>query len=234
MKTLVIIPTYCERENLESIVTGVISRHSADVSVLVVDDGSPDGTGELADKLARKHSGRMEVMHRRAKSGLGSAYLAGFRRGIERGFDAVCEMDADGSHDPAALASLIDAVRRGADVAVGSRRVAGGRVLGWGLHRRLMSGGAMALSRAALGLKTRDVTSGFRCYRAAAIRNLLQLHIKSDGYAFQEETIFYCERLGFRVAEVPIVFRDRKRGKSKLAWRDVSEFFRTVRRLRKI
>lgn len=232
MKTLVVIPTYNERENVGRVVPEVVRTDGT--AVLVVDDASPDGTGALADALATAHPGRVFVLHRSGKLGLGSAYLDGFRFGIERGFDAVCEMDADGSHDPAALPSLLAAASAGADVVIGSRRVAGGKVVGWGPHRHLMSWGAMAFSRLALGLATRDVTSGYRCYRRPAVEALLSLGIASDGYAFQEETVYHCERLGFRVEEVPIRFRDRERGQSKLSPKEVWPFFKTVLRLRAI
>jgi dolichol-phosphate mannosyltransferase len=233
MRTLVIIPTYNERENLRSAVAGVLAAR-ADLSILVIDDGSPDGTGALADELAAESPERVSVLHRAGKQGLGSAYLAGFRASVDRGFDAVCEMDADGSHDPAALPLLVDAVERGADLSIGSRRVAGGRVEGWGPHRHFMSGGAMMLSRVALGLKTKDVTSGFRCYRRSVAQALLELPIASGGYAFQEETVFYAERLGFKVVEVPIVFRDRLKGTSKLTWREVAQFFSIIGKLRRV
>ncbi|MEY4744387.1 MAG: hypothetical protein RL272_332, partial [Candidatus Parcubacteria bacterium] len=197
MKTMVIIPTYNERENLEAAVLGVLASGGDAVNVLVVDDASPDGTGALADSLARGRPGRIHVLHRAGKLGLGTAYLEGFRFGLGRGYDAVCEMDADGSHDPAALPSLLARAEHGADLVIGSRRIAGGSVQGWGPHRHLMSGGAMALARVALGLKTKDVTSGFRCYKAEVARALLALPIRSNGYAFQEETVFYAERMGF-------------------------------------
>lgn len=233
MKTLVVIPTYNERENVETIVLAVLAAGGAGTDVLVVDDASPDGTGALADALAEAHPDRISVLHRQGKLGLGSAYLEGFRVGLGRGYDAVCEMDADGSHDPTALPLLIAEAERGADLAIGSRRVAGGMVVGWGPHRHLMSGGAMTLSRLALGLRTKDVTSGFRCYRADVARALLSMPIRSNGYAFQEETVFYAERMGFRVVEVPIVFRDRLLGRSKLTWQEVFQFFAIIGRLRR-
>ena len=233
MRTLVIIPTYNERENLETIIRGVLAVGRPDLSMLVIDDASPDGTGKLADTLSARYPDKVFVMHRAGKLGLGSAYLAGFRSGLDRGFEAVCEMDADGSHDPSVLPLLLAEVERGADLAIGSRRVAGGRVIGWGPHRHLMSGGAMALARLALGLRTKDVTSGFRCYRDTVVRALLALPIKSSGYAFQEETVFYAERSGFKVVEVPIVFRDRRHGSSKLTWREVLQFFAVIGKLRR-
>ncbi len=228
MKTLVVIPTYNERENIETLVVTMLEATPNDVAMLIVDDASPDGTGEIADVLSMQHRDRLSVLHRKGKLGLGSAYLAGFRCAIDRGYEAVCEMDADGSHDPHAVSRLLALVEQGADLAIGSRRVPGGNVVGWGPHRHLMSGGAMSVARLLLGLKTRDVTSGFRCYRAALAAELLAQPIASNGYAFQEETLFYAERLGFRVVETPIVFRDRLRGRSKLSLREVGQFFSTI------
>jgi dolichol-phosphate mannosyltransferase len=233
MKTLVVIPTYNERSNLVTLVARILVLDVPDLAVLVVDDSSPDGTGVAADTLAAAHRGKVFSLHRPGKLGLGTAYLDGFRWGVAHGFDALCEMDADGSHDPDALPALVGAVERGvADVAIGSRRVRGGTTIGWGPHRHLMSHGAMSFSRLALGLRTRDVTSGYRCYSSATVRELLGRKILSNGYAFQEETLYYCEKLGFRVREIPIVFRDRTIGRSKLSWREVPEFFATIRRLR--
>ena len=233
MKTLVVVPTYNERENLETVVTAIMGLGIAGLAVLVVDDNSPDGTGGLADEMARRYPERVFAMHRKGKLGLGTAYLEGFRYGLDRGFDAVCEMDADGSHEPGSLRALLAEIGRGADVVVGSRHVAGGKVIGWGPHRHFMSNGAIAFSRLALGLKTRDVTSGFRCYRSKAAAELLRRPIKSNGYAFQEETIFYCEKLGFVVREIPIIFRDRVKGSSKLSWREIAHFFSIIGKLRK-
>lgn len=172
-------------------------------------------------------------MHRAGKLGLGSAYRAGFRVGLERGFEILCEMDADGSHDPVALRAMLAEIGRGADLVIGSRRVPGGGVVGWGPHRHLMSGGAMFLARLALGLKTRDVTSGYRCYRAPVVAALLKMPIRSSGYAFQEEAVFYAEKLGFKVRETPISFRDRLLGRSKLGWREVLQFFTVIVQLRR-
>ncbi len=234
MKTLVIIPTYNEKENLELIVSGIFSLNLPDLSILVVDDASPDGTGDIADGLAGRYPGKLHVLHRAGKLGLGTAYLEGFRFALARGFEAACEMDADGSHDPEALRQLVAAVAGGADLAIGSRRVSGGRISGWGPHRHLMSWGAMTLSRLALGLKTRDVTAGFRCYGARAVEALLRLPIASNGYAFQEETLYYCEKLGFRIVEIPVVFKDRVRGGSKLSKREIIAFFTTISRLRRV
>jgi dolichol-phosphate mannosyltransferase len=232
MRVLVIIPTYNERENVDTAVRAVLAQ-PGDFSVLIVDDASPDGTGELADALAAAHPGRVEVHHRKGKLGLGSAYIAGFQRALDGGYEAACEMDADGSHDPAVLPRLVAAVENGADLAIGSRRIPGGMTVGWGPHRHLMSGGAMLLARLALGLRTKDVTAGFRCYRAALVREILGIGIEGGGYAFQEETVFYAEKLGYRVVEVPIVFKDRTLGRSKLTWREVAQFFAVIAKLRR-
>ncbi|KPJ85077.1 hypothetical protein AMJ57_04390 [Parcubacteria bacterium SG8_24] len=231
MEILVIIPTYNERENIASLIRGILSQGEA-FSVLVVDDGSPDGTGRIVDSLAARLDDRVRILHRPEKLGLGSAYLDGFRFALRHGYDAVCEMDADGSHDPAVLPSFYRQLESGADVVIGSRRVAGGAIIGWGWHRHLMSRGAMWVSRLALGLRTADVTSGFRCYRSAVIRELLTCDIRGSSYAFQEETLFHCERLGFRVVEIPIVFSDRKWGRSKLTRKDVWQFFTVIWQLR--
>jgi dolichol-phosphate mannosyltransferase len=233
MKTLVIIPSYNEAENIEQLVFSINSLDTQEISVLIVDDSSPDGTGDIADKLARRFNGKLFVFHRPGKAGLGSAYRDGFRFALENGFEAVCEMDADGSHDPIQLMDLIAEIEKGADVAIGSRRVPGGKIVGWGPHRHLMSRGAILVCRLVLGLRTRDITSGFRCYRSKVISDLLRISIQSNSYAFQEETLTYCEELGFVVKEIPIVFRDRARGYSKLMWSDVGEFFAVMWSLRR-
>lgn len=228
---LVIIPTFNERENIESVVNRLME--SVGVSVLIVDDGSPDGTGEIADRLSVSYPGRVHVLHRAEKRGLGSAYMDGFKFGLDRGFGYMFEMDADGSHDPRDVIRLLEEARHGHDVVIGSRRIKGGKVVGWGPHRHLMSFGAMTLARVLLGLRTRDVTAGFRCYRAHVIKALCGAGIDSNGYAFQEETIYFCERRGYRIKEIPIVFRDREHGTSKLSSGDIVEFFATIIRLRR-
>ncbi|MEY4722776.1 MAG: hypothetical protein RLZZ324_289 [Candidatus Parcubacteria bacterium] len=244
MKAVIVIPTYNERENLEPLVRGVFSRFpvggaqpatQADnaVRAIVVDDASPDGTGAIADRLAAEFPDRLSIIHRQAKSGLGSAYQDGFRAALAGGATHVCSMDADGSHDAAALSAMLRAAGEGAAVVIGSRRVQGGAITGWGPHRHMMSAGAAWFARVMLGLRTHDVTSGFRCYSRAATEALLAARIHSDGYAFQEETLFHCERLGFSVRELPITFRDRTLGASKLSWKEIPAFFRTIIRLRR-
>jgi len=217
-----ILPTYNEAENVEPIVRAageVLARASPDGhQVLVVDDGSPDGTGVIADRLARECS-RVEVLHRRSKNGIGPAYLAGFRHALDRGAGFVMEMDSDFSHDPADLARLLAAVHGGADLALGSRYVPGGGVSDWGLLRRLISEGGSAYARLVLGLSVRDLTGGFKCFRREVLEAIHFDGVRSRGYAFQVELTYRAVRGGFRVVEVPIVFRDRQRGQSKMSWR---------------
>jgi len=231
MKTLVVIPTYNERENLGPLIERLTRLSDIRVDVLIVDDASPDGTGEIADALTTRHYGRVNVLHRAAKSGLGSAYIDGFGWALKRGYDAVCEMDADGSHDPADLPRLVREVEDGADAAIGSRRVKGGRIEGWSPWRQLMSLSAMMLARTALGLKTMDVTAGFRCLSRRAAELILHSGPQSSGYAFQEESLSVIESAGMKVVEVPVVFRDRKKGASKLGWQEIAEFLRMVARM---
>jgi len=216
----VVIPTYDERENLPTVVA--LARAAlagcdppVDGSVLVVDDASPDGTGELADELARAHDD-VHVHHRAGKGGLGGAYLAGFELALTGGADLIVEMDADLSHDPADLPRLIEAARHGADVVLGSRYVPGGGVEGWPLHRRLISRAGGRYAAAVLGLRLTDLTGGFKCFRAGALRALDGDLVHSRGYAFQIELTFHAARAGLEIVEVPIVFREREHGASKM------------------
>jgi dolichol-phosphate mannosyltransferase len=217
----VILPTYNERENLETVVAltrAALASCDPPVAgtVLVVDDGSPDGTGEIADELAAEHDD-VRVLHRTRKGGLGGAYLAGFAAALDAGADFVLEMDADLSHDPADLPRLIAAARHGADVVLGSRYVDGGGVEGWSLHRQLISRAGGRYAAAVLGLRVRDLTGGFKCFRASALRALDPDLVRSRGYAFQVELTFHAARAGLEIAEVPIVFRERVHGRSKMS-----------------
>jgi dolichol-phosphate mannosyltransferase len=217
----VVLPTYNERENLTTVVTlarSALATCDPPVSgaVLIVDDGSPDGTGELADQLAREHPD-VRVLHRPRKGGLGGAYLAGFDRALAGGADLIIEMDADLSHDPADLPRLIEAARHGADVVLGSRYLPGGRVEGWSLHRRLLSRAGGRYAAAVLGLPFTDLTGGFKCFRAGALRALDGDLVHSRGYAFQIELTFHAARAGLEIAEIPIVFREREHGISKMS-----------------
>jgi dolichol-phosphate mannosyltransferase len=230
-----ILPTYNEADNVEPIVAaagGVLSRAApGGFRVLIVDDGSPDGTGQIADRLAAEH-GWLEVLHRQQKNGIGPAYLAGFRHALDRDAGFLMEMDSDFSHDPADLARLLAAVRAGADLALGSRYVPGGGVSDWGLLRRLISEGGSTYARWVLGLKVRDLTGGFKCFRREVLEAIHLDGVRSRGYAFQVELTYRAVRAGFRVVEVPIMFRDRRRGQSKMSWRIVLEAMVRVPRLR--
>jgi len=226
-RTLVIIPTYNELENLRPIVERLHAA-VADTDVLIVDDASPDGTGVLADTLA-KHDARIHVLHRAAKNGLGAAYRAGFAWGLERDYDHLVEMDADGSHDPAQLPGLLTALDD-ADVALGSRWVSGGGTEGWPLHRRLLSQGGSTYARFMLGLSQRDVTGGYRAFRADALRRINPGAVHSQGYSFQIEMLWNASRAGLRIVEVPITFVERISGASKMSTKIVIEAMARVTR----
>jgi dolichol-phosphate mannosyltransferase len=221
-----ILPTYDERENLERIVRAVLpvlERSRCDGHrILVVDDSSPDGTGEIADRLALEFD-ELEVLHRPAPQGLGPAYLAGFAHALAQGAELVLEMDSDFSHDPDAVESLIAAVADGADVALGSRYVTGGGVSDWGLVRRMISRGGCWYARTVLRLDIRDLTGGFKCFRREVLESIELPTVRSRGYAFQVELTYRALKAGFRVVEVPIVFRDRQLGRSKMNWRIARE-----------
>jgi dolichol-phosphate mannosyltransferase len=199
--------------------------------VLVVDDGSPDGTGAIADRLAAEHAW-VSVLHRSEKNGIGPAYLAGFRRALDGGAGFVMEMDSDFSHDPTDLARLLAAVHEGADLALGSRYVPGGSVSDWGFIRRLVSEGGSTYARWVLGLHVRDLTGGFKCFRREVLDAIHFDGVRSRGYAFQVELTYRAVRAGFRVVEVPITFRDRQQGQSKMSWRIALEAMWLVPRLR--
>jgi dolichol-phosphate mannosyltransferase len=221
-----ILPTYNEIENLEAIAAAAAKALTGAAPdgfrILVVDDGSPDGTGELADRLSREHDW-LHVLHRSEKNGIGPAYLAGFRHALDRGAGYVMEMDSDFSHDPADLARLLQAVYDGADLALGSRYVPGGGVTEWGLLRRFISEGGSTYARVVLGLRVRDLTGGFKCFRREVLEAIHFDGVRSQGYAFQVELTYRAVQAGFRVVEVPIVFRDRQQGTSKMSWRIAAE-----------
>lgn len=211
---LVVLPTYNEIDNLSSIL-GRIRQGVPTVDVLVVDDASPDGTGDLAQQLAADDAG-VTVLHRAGKSGLGGAYLAGFELAIDRGYTFVCEIDADGSHDPADLVAMIDLAVGGADLVIGSRWVPGGSVRNWPWIRRAISRSGTAYSRLVLGSRINDLTSGFRVIRVSMLEILDPATITSDGYCFQVELAWRMERAGARIAEHPITFVERRLGSSKM------------------
>jgi dolichol-phosphate mannosyltransferase len=218
---LVIVPTYNERANL-TVLVDALMQHT-NVSLLVVDDASPDGTGELADALAQQHPGRIDVMHRTGRRGLGRSYIDGIRRAIERPVDVICQMDADLSHDPAALPALIAAVDAGADLAIGSRYVPGGSIPHWPPHRRAASRWGNRYAGFMLGTGISDSTSGFRVYRAATLEGIEFAKTRANGYLFQIELAYRAWLWGGRTAEVPITFTDRVRGYSKMSFNVVAE-----------
>jgi dolichol-phosphate mannosyltransferase len=221
-----ILPTYNEADNLKPIVSAagevLASAAPEGFRVLVVDDGSPDGTGRLADELAAEKDW-LAVLHRTEKNGIGPAYLAGFRHALDRGAGYLMEMDSDFSHDPADLARLLAAVHSGADLALGSRYVPGGGVSDWGLLRRFVSEGGSTYARLVLGLRIKDLTGGFKCFRREVLESIHFDSVRSHGYAFQVELTYRAVQAGFRVVEVPIVFRDRQQGQSKMSWRIAAE-----------
>jgi dolichol-phosphate mannosyltransferase len=213
-KPWLVLPTYNEAENVEPIVAALLDKLPASARVLIVDDNSPDGTGAIADRLAAREE-RVEVLHRPRKEGLGPAYIAGFRRALAGGAGLVLEMDADFSHDPAYLPRLLAAAER-ADLVIGSRYVPGGDVGDWGAARRAISRGGSAYARLVLGVGVRDMTAGFKCFRREVLEAIDLDSVSSHGYAFQVELTYRAIRAGFSVAEVPIVFRDRRIGNSKM------------------
>ena len=215
-----ILPTFNEAENVEAIVGAAAAQLASAAPdgyrILVVDDGSPDGTGRIADRLAAADD-HVEVLHRTQRSGLGPAYLAGFRHALAAGAGRLIEMDADFSHDPADLPRLLAAVERGADLALGSRYVPDGSVVDWGILRRALSRGGCAYARTVLGLDVRDLTGGFKCFRREVLEAIDLDTVRSHGYAFQVELTYRAVANGFTVTEVPIVFRDRVLGTSKMS-----------------
>jgi dolichol-phosphate mannosyltransferase len=215
-----ILPTFNEADNIEPLVRAVASRLEATGlphTVLVVDDCSPDGTGEIADRLAAELPS-LRVLHRARKQGLGRAYLAGFQMALDAAADLVMEMDSDFSHDPADVPRLI-AAAGAADLVLGSRYVAGGGVENWGLFRRVLSRGGCAYARLLLGIPVRDLTGGFKCFNRRVLEAIDLAGVHADGYAFQIELTYRAVRAGFRVAEVPILFRERREGASKMSAR---------------
>jgi dolichol-phosphate mannosyltransferase len=211
---LVIVPTYNERENLPILVEQLL-RH-ANVHVLVVDDQSPDGTGDVADGLVRQHPGAVDVLHRTGRRGLGRSYVDGFRAAMSTAADVVCQMDADLSHDPARLPSLLAAAQH-ADVVIGSRYVPGGAIVNWPARRLWLSRFANIYVRAITRIRARDCTSGYRCWRREALASLPLDRFVSDGYSFLVEMLFIASRQGRRIAEVPITYVERREGQSKMS-----------------
>ena len=230
------VPTYNERDRLPELVRAIFDaydRGGIDGELVIVDDNSPDGTGAVADRLATGDA-HVEVLHRAEKQGIGPAYIAGFAYALENGAELLLEMDADFSHEAADLPRLIAAVvDGGADLALGSRYVTGGGVRDWGLLRRVISRGGSAYARLVLGLEIHDLTGGFKCFRREVLEAIDFRTVRAHGYAFQVEMTYRALRRGFRVVEVPIVFRDRQRGKSKMSWQIAAEAFWVLPQLRR-
>lgn len=232
MKVAIVLPTYNERENVGGILETIFSvfRESGiDGSVIVVDDESPDGTARIVKELSKKH--KITIVERKGKRGLGSAYLEGFKKALENNFDVIMVMDADFSHNPKDIPRLIGALSE-ADVVVGSRKINSGRIIGWGPHRRLISWGGGFLGSCITGMKVRDITSGYRAYRREVLQKIDTDKIRSNGYAFLMEILYRIVKAGFSVKEIPIVFENRRAGKSKLSVKDAIEFFKRALVLR--
>ncbi len=217
MKTLIVIPTYNEAENLPLLAAELWALDISGLGIVIVDDNSPDGTGQVADKLASRRPGEMYVIHRAGKLGLGTAYIAGFKSALSAGADHVIQMDADFSHSPQYIPRMLAEIQN-CDVVVGSRYVQDGRLdERWGVGRYLLSWWANSVyTRLILGVRTRDATAGFKCWRASTLRGLNLDRIRSNGYVFQVEMAYVTEKLGFRVSEIPIYFEDRRIGRSKM------------------
>jgi dolichol-phosphate mannosyltransferase len=229
MKTLIIIPTYNEIDNLRPILKEILS-FAPETDILVVDDNSPDGTGELADEIHNENP-QVQVLHRSGKLGLGTAYIAGFKYAIAHGYDAAFEMDADFSHDPRYLPDFLKAIEH-ADLVIGSRYVPGGGTPNWSPLRRFISGGGNIFARSMLGLPIHDCTAGYRCYRRKVLESIDLDSIQSQGYAFQVELAYRVAQQGFKTVEIPIIFTDRRVGKSKMSRKIFIEGFTYVIRAR--
>lgn len=229
-RTLVVTPTYNERDNIERFIKSVLEA-APQVDIMIVDDNSPDGTGAIADTIAANDS-RVRVMHRAGKQGLGTAYVQAFEQGLKEGYELFFEMDADLSHDPLRLPAFFEAFENGADVVIGSRNIPGGSVVGWGPGRHFISKGGSLYSRTILGLPIRDLTSGYKAFRAEVLRSIELPTLRSEGYSFQIETTFRAIQRCFRVTEVPITFVDRTAGKSKMSRKIFAEAVVMVWKLR--
>lgn len=229
MKTIIIVPTYNESGNIERLIKEIFSLKIENLEIIIVDDNSPDGTSSIVESL--KNNFPIHLIKRQGKLGLGSAYITGFKKALEFEADCVFEMDADFSHDPNDIPRLLEKMSN-FDLSIGSRKIKGGGVLGWNWRRKMMSNGAMWFSRTLLGFKVKDVTAGFRCFRSQVLKTIGLDQIKSNGYAFQEELLYKVQNAGFKIVEVPVIFEDRKHGKSKLGYKDILEFFIVIFKLK--
>ncbi len=230
MKIYIVIPTYNEKENLENLVKEIFALKIENSRVIIVDDNSPDGTGDLAEKLVENYN--LSVIHRSAKQGIGSAYKQGFSLAIQNNADLIIQMDADLSHNPKDIPRLITACLKGYDIVIGSRKIKGGQIINWNLWRKFCSWGAMSFARLALNIKTKDLTAGFRCFRKEALQKINFQNLESNGYAWLEEIIYLAEKNNLKIKEMPVVFTDRRAGQSKLGKKEIVEFFKTIFRLK--
>ena len=230
MQVNVIVPTYDESENIKALVTQLLALPT-DLLVIVVDDNSPDGTGDIADRLAEENPGQIEAIHRAGKLGLGTAYIAGFKRALAGRADLICTMDADFSHNPRYIPDMVAKIDQGYDLVIGSRYVPGGGTSGCTFDRKLLSWGANAFARAVLGLRAHDTTAGFRCYRREVLDSVQLDEIKASGYSFLIEMLHRVHRRGWQVGEVPIVFENRRLGTSKISRNEITRAMGTVLRL---
>ena len=230
MTTSVIVPTYNEKENIEALIERLLDL-PVEVQVIVVDDNSPDGTGDIADRMAEKNPGQVDVVHREGKLGLGTAYIAGFKHAIKFQSNLIVTMDADFSHPPENIPMMIDKIHDGNDLVIGSRYVPGGKAVECTFPRKVLSWGANAFARIALGLTAHDTTAGFRCYRREVLESINLDEIFSNGYSFLIEMLYKVQSQGWQVGEVPIVFHNRRQGVSKISRNEVMKAMYTVLRL---
>jgi len=214
MKSIVILPTYNEKENIRKIVSLILGLNKK-INILIVDDGSPDGTGRIAEKLAKKHHQEVFVLHRKSKDGLGRAYVAGFKWAIDHNYEVIIQMDADLSHDPKYLGIMLSKIKEN-DLVIGSRYIKGGGTLGWGTKRKLLSRSGSLYAKIILGLPLNDLTGGFKCWRASLLKKINPDSITSNGYSFQIEMNYRAYKHGAKIKEMPIIFVDRALGKSKM------------------
>ncbi|MFH1789799.1 MAG: polyprenol monophosphomannose synthase [bacterium] len=226
---IIVIPTYNERENIKGLIQAIFRMNIPDLNVITVDDNSPDGTADEVEELSQVYP--VSLIKRPCKRGIGSAYIVGFKKALSMEADLIAQMDADFSHNPSDLLRMIEAAQT-ADLVIGSRKIRHGRIEGWNWTRKFMSNGAMWFARFLLGLRAKDVTSGFRIFRRKVLTNINLDAVKSDGYAFQEEMLWLVEKAGYTVKELPVVFVDRKRGASKLNNKDIFEFFSVMLKLK--
>lgn len=231
MRTFIVIPTYNESENIVKLINDIFILNIPDLSIIVVDDNSPDGTATLVETTKQVYP-NLYLIKRLNKLGIGSAYIIGFKKALSLNADFIMEMDADFSHDPKDIPRLIETCANGFHLTIGSRKIAGGQIVGWNWKRKFMSNGAMLFARIFLGLRAKDVTAGFRCYRREVLEKINLDKIKSNGYAFQEEMLYLTQKNKFQIKEIPVTFNDRAKGQSKLSNKDIAEFFLTVLRLR--